>query len=126
VRGLTLDSGALIAYERQVREVVAQLKEALAAGRRVTIPTVVVVETWRGGSRSARLAPLLEACVLEPLGNTLARRAGELIASVKGTGAIDAVVVESAATRDDVIMTSDPEDLSRLVDRVTSVDLIVI
>jgi predicted nucleic acid-binding protein len=115
----------VIAFERGTREVAVQLKEALIAGIRITIPTVVVVETWRGGARSARIASLLDACVVEPLEETLARRAGELIASVKGAGAIDAVVVVSAATREDAIVTSDPDDLSRLVERVTAVDLIV-
>jgi len=53
--GLTLDSGALIAYERADRRVLTHLKEA-AGTCDVTVPTVVVTEVWRGGRRSARVA----------------------------------------------------------------------
>ena len=116
----------MIAYEREDRAVISQLKEALVAGRRVTIPTVVVVETWRGGDRSARIAPLFEACVVESLGEALSRRAGELVAKVRGAGAIDSIVVASAATRRDVVVTSDPDDISRLAEQVSDVDVLAV
>jgi len=105
---------------------VAQLKEALVSGRRLTIPTAVIVETWRGGECSTRIAPLLEASIIESLGESLARRAGELIAKVRGAGAIDSIVVASAATRGDVVVTSDPDDISRLADHVTEVDVVAV
>jgi hypothetical protein len=43
-----------------------------------------VAPSRRGGERSARIAVLLEACVIEPLLQDLARVAGEAIATVKG------------------------------------------
>lgn len=52
--GLTLDSGALIGFERQDRSVVTHLKAALSAGLALTVPAVVLAEVWRGGARSAR------------------------------------------------------------------------
>lgn len=111
---VTLDSGALIGFERWERRVVAHLKEALQRGSDLTVPTVVVAEVWRGGARSARIASLLEACVVEPLFEPLARTAGEALAAVSGAGMVDAVVVASAASRGDRILTSDYDDLDRL------------
>jgi hypothetical protein len=40
--------------------------------------------SWARGKRSARIAALLEASVIEPLLQDLARVAGEAIAAVKG------------------------------------------
>ena len=112
--GLTLDSGALIAYERGDRRVIVHLKEAQGRGADLTIPAVVIAEVWRGGPRAARLSMLLEACVIEPLSEKRARLAGEAIAAVGSAGAIDAIVMASASTRGDWVLTSDPEDLGRL------------
>jgi predicted nucleic acid-binding protein len=126
VRGLTLDTGALVAFERSDRSLVTRLKEALTAGRRITIPTVVLAEAWRGGQRSARIAPLIESCVVEPLVDSLARRAGETIARVPAATAIDAIVAASAAARGDVVLTSDVGDLTALASQLTGVDVLAI
>jgi predicted nucleic acid-binding protein len=112
--GLTLDTGALIGFERSDRRVLIHLKNAELQGCQVTVPTTVITEAWRGGSRSARIARLVEACVVEPLGQELARAAGEAIGSVKGGGAVDAIVMASAASRGDRVLTSDFDDLDRL------------
>lgn len=90
------------------------LKLAEQLGHELTVPTPVIVEAWRGGSRSARIAALLEACIIEPLFPDLARLAGEALAAVKGATAIDAVVMASAARRGDRVLTSDLTDLERL------------
>jgi hypothetical protein len=51
---------------------------------------------------------------VEPLLEELAKTAGEAVAAVKGAGAIDAIVMASAATRGDRVLTSDFDDLDRL------------
>lgn len=112
--GLTLDTGALIAFERLERRVLIHLKNAELQGCQLTVPTPVVAEAWRGGSRSARIARLLQAAVVEPLLEELARTAGEALGAVKGATAIDAIVMASAASRGDRVLTSDFEDLDRL------------
>jgi predicted nucleic acid-binding protein len=122
--GLTLDSGVLIAFERADRRVIAHLKEAERRGAELTIPTAVVVEVWRGGARSARVATLLESCVIEPLSEDLARRAGEALGSVKGASVVDAVVMCSAAQRGDRVLTSDFGDLDRLSAHVPGVRVV--
>ncbi len=96
MEGLTLDSGALIAFERQDRLVMAHLREALQRGVELTVPAVVVAEVWRGGPRAARLAPLAGAGVVEPLREPLARVAGEAIAAIKNSTVVDAVVMAVA------------------------------
>jgi len=112
--GLTLDSGALIAFERQDRRTLTHVKLAQQLGYELTVPTPVIVEVWRGGSRSARIASLLDACVIEPLFSELARVAGEAIAAVKGATVVDAVVMASAASRGDRVLTADFDDLDHL------------
>ncbi len=112
--GVTLDSGALIAFERGDRSMVAHLKEATLRGSSLTVPSVVIAETWRGGARSARIASLLQACQVELLDEALARLAGEARGKTKGAGVIDAIVMGSAARRGDIVLTSDLDDLLRL------------
>jgi hypothetical protein len=63
---------------------------------------------------SLRIAALLDACIIEPLLPQLARVAGEAIAAVKGATVVDAVVMASAASRGDRVLTSDFDDLDRL------------
>ena len=112
--GLTLDSGALIAFERGERRVMVHLKEATRRGVELTVPTITVAEVWRGGARSARLATLFEACSVEGLDESLARIVGEAMGKVKGAGVVDTIVMASAAQRGDSVLTSDSEDLIRL------------
>lgn len=53
--GLTLDAGALIAYERgeaRIREILAT---AYARGFVPTIPAIALAEVWRGDAKDARV-----------------------------------------------------------------------
>jgi predicted nucleic acid-binding protein len=101
----------LIAAERNIRRFWVHFDRALTSDR--TIPAPVLAQTWRG-PRSARIALLLRSCVIEPLDESLAKEAGELLARAGTADAIDAIVVASAARRRDVILTSDAADLRRL------------
>lgn len=111
-RGLTFDTGALIAIERRRQ----RIKQILAAARTlrtpITVPTAVVAEWWRG--QRGAVARILEGIHIEPLSERLARIAGEALAQTGGSNAVDAVVVASAAQRGDVVYTSDVDDLSAL------------
>jgi predicted nucleic acid-binding protein len=121
MEGLTLDSSALIAFERGERRVLAHLKEAEHRGSELTVPSAVIAEVWRGGTRSARIAALLSSCVVEPLVERLARIAGEAMGTVKGASVVDAIVMSSAAQRGDRVLTSDHDDFSRLRPRFPNV-----
>ena len=112
---LTLDAGALIAYERadpRVREILAA---AFARGIVPTVPAVVVAEVWRGDPKDARVARLLQACNVEPLNEKRARDGGVLRHRVPGATAIDACVAIGAHRRGDVLVTSDARDMRLLL-----------
>lgn len=111
-RGLTLDTGALIAIERRRVRIKQILAAARTLGVQITVPTVVVAEWWRG--RKGPVAKILDGVLVEPLSRDLARIAGEALARTKRSNAIDAIVVASAAQRGDVVYTSDLADLSAI------------
>lgn len=110
--GLTLDTGALVALERRRDRVLRLLRAAQQRGQPVTVPAAVVAEWWRG--RSDRREAILAALLIEPMEESLARLAGEAIAAVRGATTIDAIVMASAARRNDVVLTGDLDDLGRL------------
>ncbi len=113
--GLTLDTGAVIAFERRERRMMALLKAAAQDVKTITIPTVVIAEAYRGDNKR-RLAELFEVSIVEHLDEQLARTAGEAQANVKGATTIDAIVAASAARRADHIVTSDAADMLKLRD----------
>jgi predicted nucleic acid-binding protein len=108
-RGVTFDTGMLIALERRHVGALALLKACRLSRASITIPSAVVAEWWRGTHRS-----LLETGLLETLTPELAQRAGELLAATGESNAVDAVVVASAARRGDIVVTGDRDDLGAL------------
>lgn len=123
-KGLTLDAGALIAFEKRKRLVYVLLDEAIEANRPVYVPSVVVAEVWRGGSRSARVAQLLSVCRVEPLLDEHARRAGEALRHVRQATTIDAIVASTAARLGTSVVTTDPHDLEVLADHLGGLTII--
>lgn len=109
---ITLDSGALIALERRRLRMRQIFEHAAQCDQRITVPADVVGEWWRG--RNDVRDAILESVDVEPLTEELAKIAGEALAAVRGATLVDAVVMASAATRGDVVYTSDVEDLQRL------------
>ncbi len=63
--GGTDATGALVGFERMDRRTLIHLKHAQLLGFELTVPTPVIAEAWQGGSRSARIASLLDACVID-------------------------------------------------------------
>jgi predicted nucleic acid-binding protein len=110
--GLTFDTGALLALERRRQRIARVYTTAVADGLIVTVPAVVVVEWWRG--RSDQRGTILRGVRVELIDAELAKLAGEAIAAVRGSTAVDALVMASAARRGDVVYTSDFDDLDRL------------
>ena len=113
---VVLDAGALIAFERGDERVKSILRGALALGSRVVIPATVLAQTWRGGSRSAPLARLLEAGVVDVLDEKRAKEVGARLGSRGGRNVTDAQVVCSASRSRAAIATSDPVDIRALLD----------
>ncbi len=112
MRGITFDTGALIALERRRQRMKEIIERALDTDLPITVPADVVAEWWRARTD---LREAILACVdVEPLTDLLAKRAGEALAAVKGATLVDAVVMASAASRGDVVYTADVEDLELL------------
>lgn len=110
---LVLDSGALIALERNER---AMWVRPVAAHRSGQIPIThagVVGQVWRGGPRQARLARALQGIDVRALDVVLGRAAGALLAASGLVDVIDASVVLIARDGDDIV-TTDPDDIARL------------
>lgn len=124
---IVLDAGALVAVERGDRELVALIKRERLSGRVPRTHGGVVGQVWRGGAgRQARLAMLLAGAEIIGLDDGLGRRAGVLLGRAGAGDVIDAAVVLLAAD-DDVIMTSDPDDLRALaVAADTHVELLLV
>ncbi len=113
--GLTLDAGALIAYERADPRVRGILARAFARGVVPTVPAMALAEVWRGEPKDARLARLLKACTVEPVTESLARSTGELRRRTRGSETIDASIAVGVRHRRDAVVTSDPGDMRRLL-----------
>jgi hypothetical protein len=113
---LTLDAGALIAFERGDRAVVAIVARALQRKQVLAVPAGVIGQVWRDGRRQASLARLLASDLveIEPLDDARARAAGQLCGATRTSDVIDASVVLCARARGHGVLTSDPDDLTRL------------
>lgn len=120
-RGLTFDTGVLIALERRQAGALALLRACRVSRASITIPASVVVEWWRGTHRA-----LLEIGTIEPLTPRLAERAGELLARTGRANAVDATVIASAAQRGDLVVTVDGDDLRELAASTPGVDIEVL
>ena len=117
-RGVTFDTGMLIALERRKASALALLRACRLARAPITIPAAVVTEWWRGAHRA-----LLECGTVEPLTPELAMRAGLLLARTGKANAVDAIVVASAAQRGDLVATVDRNDLLELAKHVERVEI---
>jgi hypothetical protein len=114
--GLTLDAGALVAFERDDRAVVAIIARAWEQKIRLAAPAGVVGQVWRDGRRQARLARLLgsDLVEVEPLDDARARAAGQLCGVAGTSDVIDASVALCARARGHAVLTADVDDLRRL------------
>ena len=111
---LVLDSGALIALERNDRAMWRRFKAAHLAGEVAVTHGGVVGQVWRaGGPRQALLAKALAALDVRALDDRLGRAAGRLLAASRTSDVVDAALVLLAAD-DDQIVTSDPKALAPL------------
>ena len=112
--GVTYDTGALIAADRVERRMWARHCALLALREVPTVPAPVVAQSWRGGSRQALLARLLDGCGIEALDDGQARLVGSLAARAATGDIVDACVVEGALRRHDLVVTSDEDDLQAI------------
>jgi hypothetical protein len=65
--GVTYDTGALVAGERNERRMSALHAGFLAEEVVPTVPAPVLAEAWRGGTRQANLSRLLAMCEVKSM-----------------------------------------------------------
>ena len=97
------------------------LDSARARGARVAVSAVTLTEALRGDPRDAAVHRVLARISVVPVTAAIARRAGELPGTTGLSGhrcAIDAVVAATTLDleRPVVLLTSDPDDMNRLVE----------
>jgi len=116
--GATYDTGALIAADRNDRRMWALHAGFLALEVSPTVPTPVLAEAWRGGSRQASLARFLALCTTEPLTDEQAKAVGAFAARSAHGEIVDVAVVEGALRRHDAVVTSNPTHIRKIADAV--------
>lgn len=114
--GVTLDAGALIAFERSDRRVVALLARCNELGAVVTIPSTALAQVIRQPPTQARLMRLLRQPTSKtvPLDRAGASRVGQLLRRTRTDDIVDAHVVVCARDAGQPVVTGDRADLVRL------------
>ncbi|MDQ6525693.1 hypothetical protein RB608_18895 [Nocardioides sp. LHD-245] len=111
---LVLDTGALLAVDWRNRDVLAAIRTAQEEGVPVRTSSGAVAQTWRNGARQAVLATTLRGIEERPIDAGSSRRIGRLLAGTGTSDVVDAHVA-TLCDDDDVVLTSDPTDLDRLL-----------
>ena len=114
--GITLDAGGLIALDRGDRNAVVLLARAAETNSTITVPTTALAQAIRRPERQARLARLIRQPTTDvvDLDRVDATHVGRLLAASGTTDVVDAHVVVCARRNATPVLTSDPDDLSRL------------
>jgi predicted nucleic acid-binding protein len=108
------DAAVLVAADRSERRAWAEHKARLELGVVPLVPAPVVAQVSRS-PKQAQLRRFLTGCVVVPLEEAEAHEAGRLLGITKTADVVDAVVVTTALRQNATILTSDPDDLGRLV-----------
>ena len=108
------DAAVLVAADRNERRAWAEHKARLEFGIVPLVPAPVVAQVSRS-PKQAQLRRFLTGCLVVPLGETEAHEAGRLIGIAKTSDVVDAVVVTTALRQRATILTSDLDDIERLV-----------
>ena len=121
--GVTFDAGGLIALDRGDRRVLALLARATERRMRVTVPATALAQAIRRPATQARLARLIRQATtdLVALDGPDATAVGRLLAVTRTSDIVDAHVVLCARRADQLVVTSDANDLRRIDPRLTLV-----
>jgi predicted nucleic acid-binding protein len=114
VSTVVYDTALLVAADRNERRAWAEHKARLELGVVPLVPAPVLAQVSRS-PKQAQLRRFLTGCVVVPLGETEAHEAGRLLGMTGTSDIVDAVVVTTALRQEAPILTSDAEDIERLV-----------
>jgi hypothetical protein len=114
--GVTLDTGGLMALDRDDRRVVVLLARARETGAQVTVPAPALAQAIRRPERQVRLSRLIRQPGTDviALGRVDATHVGRLLAASGTSDLVDAHVVICARRAGQPVVTSDPGDLRQL------------
>jgi hypothetical protein len=117
---VVLDSGALIAFDRNDKRVRTLIELASVNGRTLHIPAPVIAQVWRDGRKQARLARLLSSNIVRvwSMDLTEAQAIGIICGQTKHDDVVDVSVVLLARRLAARVVTSDPDDLRRLDSKI--------
>lgn len=115
-RPLTLDSGALIAFEKGDRFMLALLEVVAATRTVVHIPSGVLAQVWRNSARQAPLAAFLKRdhVTVPELTRPVALQIGRLLATTGQSDVVDAQVALTGVVTNSTIVTTDFADIRAL------------
>lgn len=114
---ITFDAGALIACERNDRQMSAILTRINTLGTQIAVPAGALGQVWRNNPKQALLARLIKSARVNvvALDEDAAKEAGVLCGQSGTHDLIDASVVICARAKDRCpIVTSDPDDMKML------------
>jgi predicted nucleic acid-binding protein len=114
VSKVVYDAAVLIAADRNERRTWVKHGARLELGIVPLVPAPVVAQVSRS-PQQAQLRRFLAACVVVPLDESEAHRAGRLLGITRTADIVDAVVVTTALRNDATILTGDRDDITRLV-----------
>ncbi len=114
---IVYDAGALLAAERRNPDFLALHDEATAARIRPIDPVVVLAQAWRGGPQH-QISWVLKGCDILPDDAATGRAAGVACAASGTSDVVNAIVIATAVRYQAAIVTSDPDDLTRLADSI--------
>jgi hypothetical protein len=114
MNSIVLDSGALIALERDDRALWSVLKLAALSSSEIVVPSTVLAQVSRDLPSLALLSRALNLCEIATFDN-LARDIGKLCGKTNSADICDAHVAIVSSRRGDLLYTSDSQDLKRLI-----------
>jgi len=114
MNAVVYDAAVLVAADRNERRAWAEHKVRLELGVVPLVPAPVVAQVSRS-QQQVQLRRFLTGCVVVPLDESEAHRAGRLLAMTRTADVVDAVVVTVAVRQKATILTGDPDDIARLV-----------
>lgn len=111
---LIYDTGALIAAERNSRDLWALHDAANRQGIIPAVPAGVLAEAWRGGPQP-NISRLLKGCDVVAFTESTARRVGVLARDSGLADTVDLAVADHAIRHDAVIVTSNRTHIEQAI-----------
>jgi hypothetical protein len=114
VTPVVYDAGALVAADRNVRQVWAEHRVRLESGIIPVVPAPVVAQVSRSPAQ-VQLRRLLRGCEVVNLTERGAHAAGQLMGRTGTSDLVDAVVAQTAAGLQADVVTGDRADIASLL-----------